>query len=143
MFWYALIIEVPRFLIAVLYLGGREVLAHTAQFPAVDPRNSHHRLPTITVLLPGHNEGGELERAIRGLHEQLLTPTQIVVVDDGSTDDMAKIGRRLQAQGLIDVFVSTALRGGKAAAHNLGLTYCVGAIVVIADIDTSFDRDAL
>src|SRR5690606_32931411 len=62
---------------------------------------------------------------------------------DGSKDDMAAIGRQLRAEGIIDVFVSTGLRGGKSAAANLGDTYCTGDIIIIADIDTSFDRDAL
>jgi cellulose synthase/poly-beta-1,6-N-acetylglucosamine synthase-like glycosyltransferase len=101
------------------------------------------RTPTISVLLPGHNEGAGLERAILGLHEQTALPLQIVVIDDGSTDNMAEVGRRLKARGLIDVFISTGLRGGKAAAENLGLTYCKGDIIVVADVDTSFDRDAI
>jgi len=65
------------------------------------------------------------------------------VIDDGSTDDMAEIGRQLKAEGLIDVFVSTGLRGGKSAATNLGLTFCTGELVVVGDVDTSFDRYAI
>ena len=51
--------------------------------------------------------------------------------------------RRLKREGLIDVFLSTGIRGGKSAAANLGLAYCTGDIVVIGDIDTSFDRNAI
>ena len=65
------------------------------------------------------------------------------MVDDGSTDQMAEIGRQLKAQGLIDVFVSTGLRGGKSAATNLGLTFCTGDLIVVGDIDTSLDRFAI
>src|SRR5207244_3550971 len=114
MFWYAAVIEVPRFMIAVLYVGGRQVMARTPQFANTNVEGISPRSPSISVLLPGHNEAEGLERAILGLHEQIILPKQIVVIDDGSTDKMAEIGRRLKAKGLIDVFVSTGLRGGKA-----------------------------
>jgi cellulose synthase/poly-beta-1,6-N-acetylglucosamine synthase-like glycosyltransferase len=98
---------------------------------------------TISVLMPGHNEGASLRQTVIGLREQTRNDAQVVVIDDGSTDDMAAVGQQLKAEGLIDVFVVTDLRGGKSAAANLGLTYCTGDVVIIADIDTSFDRDAL
>ena len=143
MFWFAVIIEIPRFLIPALYVSGRELMSRTTAFADNRIAGLSPRAVKISILLPGHNEGPSLEKSIRALREQISAPTQVVVVDDGSTDQMADVGRRLKAQGLIDVFVSTGLRGGKAAAHNLGLTYCTGEIVVIADIDTTFDRDAL
>lgn len=143
MFWYVAVIEAPRFIFPALYLGTRELFSRQRQFPALGANTPGAHRQTISVLLPGHNEGDSLVRAVRGLAEQTLKPDQIVIVDDGSTDNMAEIGRRLKAQGLVDVFVSTGLRGGKAAAHNLGIVYCTGDIIVSADIDTSFDRDAL
>ena len=143
MFWYAALIEAPRIMIAVIYLGGRAAVAGAMGGPLSTAELEFARISRVTILLPGHNEADSLERAVIGIHEQIGIPTQIVVVDDGSTDEMAAVGRRLKASGLIDVFVSTGLRGGKAAASNLGLTYCTGDYVIIADIDTSFDRDAL
>jgi len=143
MFWYAAVIEVPRFLIGALYMAGREVLGLSPRIESISADGLASRTPTISVLLPGHNEGAGLERTILGLHEQTALPLQIVVIDDGSTDNMANVGRRLKARGLIDVFISTGLRGGKAAAQNLGLTYCKGDIIVVSDVDTSLDRDAI
>ena len=143
MFWYAAVIEVPRFLIGALYMAGREVLGLSPRTESISTDGLAPRTPTISVLLPGHNEGAGLERTILALHEQTALPLQIVVIDDGSTDNMANVGRRLKARGLIDVFISTGLRGGKAAAQNLGLTYCKGDIIVVSDVDTSLDRDAI
>jgi biofilm PGA synthesis N-glycosyltransferase PgaC len=143
MFWYGVVIEIPRFVISTLYVGGREVMARSARFASNNVAGVSPRLPTISVLIPGHNEGAGLERSIIGLQEQVMLPMQIVVIDDGSTDNMSEVGNRLKSRGLIDVFISNGLRGGKAAALNLGLTYCTGEIVVVSDVDTSFDRDAL
>lgn len=136
MFWHMVIFELPRFFVSAIVVGG---------IKAMERRNINRTPPdlTISVLMPGHNEGAALRRTVLGLHEQTRRVNQIVIVDDGSTDDMAAVARRLRAEGLIDVFLKTGLRGGKSAAANLGLASCSGDIVIIADIDTSFDRDAL
>jgi cellulose synthase/poly-beta-1,6-N-acetylglucosamine synthase-like glycosyltransferase len=137
MFWYALVIEIPRFTLGLVVVSGCFLLKPWRPRPVI-PRNTG-----VSVLFPGHNEGSALRQAIIALGEQTRRNLQIVVVDDGSTDDMAKIGRQLKAEGLIDVFVSTGLRGGKSAATNLGLTFCTGEVVVVGDVDTSFDRYAI
>jgi cellulose synthase/poly-beta-1,6-N-acetylglucosamine synthase-like glycosyltransferase len=80
---------------------------------------------------------------VNSLREQSLQPLQIVVVDDGSTDNTDDIGRRLREQGWIDILLSTGLRGGKSAALNLGLRYCTGDVIISVDADTTFDRDAI
>jgi len=142
MFWHIVFFEAPRFVISIFAVGGAELLFRTRSY-STDAANSAQKSPTVSLLLAGHNEGTSLEQCITGLHEQTTKPNQIVVIDDGSNDDMTAVASRLKDQGLIDVFVSTGLRGGKSSAANLGLTYCSGDIVIIADIDTSFDRSAI
>jgi cellulose synthase/poly-beta-1,6-N-acetylglucosamine synthase-like glycosyltransferase len=137
MFWYALVIEIPRFTLGLIVVSGCFLLKPGRPVAAAPKKT------TISVLFPGHNEGSALRQAVVALGEQTCGNLQIVVVDDGSTDDMAEIGRQLKAGGLIDVFVSTGLRGGKSAATNLGLTFCTGELVVVGDVDTSFDRYAI
>ncbi|MGE4218432.1 MAG: glycosyltransferase family 2 protein [Alphaproteobacteria bacterium] len=65
-----------------------------------------------------------------------------MIVDDGSSDGMAAVAERLKEDGLVDVVLSTRIRGGKSAAANLGFGYCTGDIVMIADADTTYDRNA-
>jgi poly-beta-1,6-N-acetyl-D-glucosamine synthase len=137
MFWYALVIEIPRFTLGLVVVSGC-CLLQPWRPASVIPRNTR-----ISVLFPGHNEGSALRQAVIALGEQTRRDLQIVVVDDGSTDDMAEVGRLLKVEGLIDVFISTGLRGGKSAATNLGLTFCTAEFVVVGDVDTSFDRYAI
>src|ERR1700730_722715 len=137
MFWYAVVLEIPRFAVGLVVAAGCSLL--TPRRPSTPvPRNIK-----VSVLLPGHNEGSVLRRAISALWEQSRGDLQIVVVDDGSTDDMARVGRELKREGLVDVFVSTGLRGGKSAATNLGLSFCTGELIVVGGIDTSFDLYAI
>lgn len=137
MFWHVIIFEVPRVTIATVFVGAATAVRRRRPWGPSDPS------PTVTVLMAGHNEGKTLRQTVLALREQTHRPCQIVAVDDGSTDDMAAVGRRLRAEGLIDVFLSTGRRGGKVAAVNLGLGHCTGDIVLNVDIDTSFDRDAI
>ena len=139
MFWHAIIFEVPRFLLAGFAIGAAELFGNRALW------KTWGETPDLKVslLLAGHNEGGCLEKAIAALQEQTYRNFEIIVVDDGSTDDMAEVGMRLFRRGAVDRFLSTGIRGGKSAAANLGLSYCSGDVVLIADIDTTFDRDAV
>jgi polyisoprenyl-phosphate glycosyltransferase len=57
--------------------------------------------PALTVVLPAHNEAGMLEDAVRevtaGLRER-GSSFEIVVVENGSTDDTATIANRLAGE---------------------------------------------
>ena len=81
----------------------------------------------LSVVMPAHNEAGYLETAVREVDEGLRArghELEILVVENGSTDDTLAIGRRL-AEALPSVLVSTrpvadygaALRDGILAAR--------------------------
>jgi len=134
-FWFYFVFELPRYSLSTLAVGWRALF--TTPDPLPDPA-----VP-VSVLLAGHNEGGKLARAARGLREQTHANLEIVVVDDGSTDDTRAVAQNLLATGMIDAFLASGLRGGKASALNLGLQKCSHDLMVVMDIDTSLDRDAV
>lgn len=135
MFWVIFLIDAPRFFLGTLSVGlGWALRQHLPESDITVP---------ISVMLVGHNEGDSLEKAILSLRHQTQKNMEIVVVDDGSTDDMRAVGEDLQRRGLIHKFISTDLRGGKAAALNLAIAHCTHEIVVSCDIDTSFDDDSM
>ncbi len=139
LFWYMLVLEVPRYVLGAIVIG---FAGHCPPLPL-----TLHVNPTISVLLVGHNEATALRPCVLALAEQTVmrnrSQVQIVVVDDGSTDGMLRIARDLRTAGLVDDLLHVTMRGGKSAAVNLGLTVCRGEIVMILDIDTTLDRDAL
>jgi len=139
LFWFMVLLEVPR------YSFGAIVVALDAVWRR-SPLPGYWR-PTISVLLVGHNEAHALRRCVLALAEQSVmlqrAQVQIVVVDDGSTDGMLGIARRLRDEKLIDEILRVETRGGKSAGVNFGLTVCRGEIVVILDVDTTLDRDAI
>jgi poly-beta-1,6-N-acetyl-D-glucosamine synthase len=138
LFWYMLVLEVPRYCLGAIVLGFAALCR--SRCAALSPNL------TISVLLVGHNEAHALNRCVYAMAEQsvlLRSQVQIVVVDDGSTDGMIHIARELRAEGLVDDLLRLVVRGGKSAGINLGLAACRGEIVVIMDVDTTLDRDAL
>ena len=139
LFWYMLVLEVPRYCLGAIVIGFTGALSAAASHPAREPDDQR---------AAGRPQRGHCPApCVLALAEQTVMrnrlQVQIVVVDDGSTDGMLRIADDLRAAGLVDDLLHVAMRGGKSAAVNLGLTVCRCEIMVILDIDTTLDRDAL
>ena len=80
---------------------------------------------------------------MRNLAEQSLRPDEVVVVSDGSTDQMPQKLAALVREGLVDRVHCTDLRAGKAAAINLAERLATGDFLINIDCDCSFDRQAV
>ncbi|MDD3619211.1 MAG: glycosyltransferase, partial [Desulfobulbaceae bacterium] len=49
------------------------------------------RQDLISVIIPTHNRGPFLQQAVRSVCSQTLSPAELIVVDDGSTDDTRRL----------------------------------------------------
>jgi hypothetical protein len=99
--------------------------------------------PTVSVILPVHNEARRLVAKIENLLalDYSAAKLQLIVVGDGCTDDSLE---RAQAAGAGRVLtVPLARRSGKAAGLNAGLEHATGEIVVFTDAAILLDRDSL
>lgn len=95
--------------------------------------------PKVSVVVPVYNGGRTIRATVERLLGQTLRPHQIIVVDDGSTDDTAEVlgdfGGRI-----------TLLRksnGGPASARNAGVRASTGPLVAFTDSDCLPDEDWL
>lgn len=86
----------------------------------------------ISVVIPLYNKEREVERAVRSVLEQSLSPLEIIVVDDGSTDSSA---RRVEAIGSDRVRLIRQPNGGVSAARNRGMREACGDFVAFLDAD--------
>ena len=93
-------------------------------------------LPPITVLITTYNYGQYVEQAIDSVLSQdfPLDQVQILVVDDGSTDDTSE--RVKQYGSRIDYFCKP--NGGQASALNFGFSKARGEIIALLDADDLF-----
>lgn len=90
---------------------------------------------SISVIIPTRNRKVLLERAIKSVQKQTLQDSEIIVVDDASTDDTMQLLALLQAKDdRIRVIRHEKAKGG-AAARNSGIAACYGEWIAFLDDD--------
>lgn len=144
-YWYLIFIEIPRY-----YLPDIGVAIWRGLFfqdiikkKAVAKKLLYTDRPFVTILTPGKNEGKNIYELVRSLREQTYQNFEIIVVDDGSSDDTPYICTDLERNGYIDKYLRLNERGGKASAANYGIGYTKGQYIIHLDADSSLDRNAV
>ena len=94
--------------------------------------------PLVSIVMPVHNGQRFLAAAIDSALGQDYEPVEVIVVDDGSTDDSADIARARPAVRLIE-----QPNGGVSAARNAGLAAARGELIAFLDQDDVLMPDKL
>lgn len=90
----------------------------------------------ISVVIPLYNKAAEVERALRSVINQSLAPREIIVVDDGSTDDSRAIVERIIAECKdVKIKLICQANSGVSAARNRGINEATGDYVAFLDAD--------
>lgn len=97
----------------------------------------------VSVLLSGHNNGKLLKKTVLSLRQQTIKKIQIIVVNDGSTDDTHEICQEMAKSKLVDNYINLRSRGGKSAALNGACVLAKYPYLLITDAGTTFHYDAL
>ncbi len=92
-------------------------------------RETSTRIADVSVVIPAYNAAAFLAETLASVFAQTLPPAEIIVVDDGSTDDTACIARDL------GVTVISRANGGISAARNTGVHAARGTYVALLDAD--------
>lgn len=96
-------------------------------------------LPFISVIVPVYNGKNFLHRSLDALFASDYPKFEVIVVDDGSTDESAEISRQKGAT----VMQSERRQSGPAAARNLAAKKAKGEILLFVDADVVVKTDTI
>lgn len=96
----------------------------------------------LSIVIPTHNYGQYLDRSLQSVLSQAGTDTEVIVVDDGSTDDTAGIMQGYVSRHPQIRYFSQA-QSGPGAARNTGARNARGDWLMFLDADDYLDQKAL
>ncbi|MBM3328718.1 MAG: glycosyltransferase family 2 protein [Calditrichaeota bacterium] len=133
-----LVVLIVRYMVLIFLSFLQHSQARLAQF------DDSYLQMKASILVPAFNEGKVIEQSIRSLLQLDYPNYEIIVIDDGSTDDTLRRARTMEGRrGNVRVRVLTQRNAGKAAALNHGLRVATGDVIVCMDSDSKLSRDTL
>lgn len=93
----------------------------------------------VTVVIPVYNEIQTIQEIIRRVRKTGLA-SEILVVDDGSTDGTRELLRELNDQGDVRAIYHEK-NSGKGAAVRTGISHASGEVIIIQDADLEYDPE--
>ncbi|MCC5450493.1 glycosyltransferase family 2 protein [Rheinheimera sp. UJ51] len=96
----------------------------------IDKKNNPRR-PLVTIVIPCYNQGHFLTRALKSINEQDYRPIQVLVIDDGSTEDVCLPEMNFD----FELLLIRQKNNGLSSARNLGLEKAKGDWIKFLDAD--------
>jgi len=95
-------------------------------------------MPRVSVTIPTYNRASLVEEAIKCVLDQTFEDLEIIIVDDGSTDNTRSVVEKYTEKGVKYCYKKN---GGCASARNFGLERCTGEYIAFLDSDDLWPRD--
>jgi glycosyltransferase involved in cell wall biosynthesis len=93
---------------------------------------------SISVIVPAYNSGEHLTQCLKALRASSFAPLEVIVVDDGSSDDTLE-----RAAAFASKVLETGGRRGPGFARNLGSKQATGDLLVFLDSDVCVRNDTV
>ncbi|WP_370657322.1 glycosyltransferase family 2 protein [Deinococcus sp. KNUC1210] len=119
---------------------GAVLLTNALTFPKLRPRPLPAQRPRISLLIPARDEAANLPRSLPGMLAQ--GANEVLVLDDASSDDTARIARDLGAVVLSGAALPDGWYGKPWACEQLGRA-ASGDILIFTDADVLWHPGAL
>lgn len=97
--------------------------------------------PLVSVIIPVYNAGKTIERCIDSVLDQSYETLEIIVINDGSTDNTEDVLEKFKKCDARVTIINT-LNKGVSEARNLGLEIATGEFVQFVDSDDFLVKDA-
>lgn len=95
----------------------------------------------VSVVTPMYNEEKDISYCLKSLKAQSWPKIEIILVDDGSTDNTIKIAQETAKKEKINLKILKQKHHGPAKARNLGAKKAKGSVLIFVDSDMTFDKD--
>ena len=90
---------------------------------------------SVSVVIPAFNAEATIGRALSSVLLQEMQVTEIIVIDDGSTDLTAEICRSYQSSTQVPILVTSVSNGGVSSARNRGIAMAKASYIALLDAD--------
>lgn len=94
----------------------------------------------ISVIIPIYNAENKIENCVRSIINQSYKNIEIILVNDGSTDDSLNIINKIKDSR---IKILNKNNGGVSSARNAGIEKAIGEYIVFVDADDTLSNDAL
>ena len=96
-------------------------------------------LPTVSVVIPMHNSSATIERALQSVFDQSFRPSEIIAVDDASTDDTCALVERIAVHSPMPLkLIRLSENIGSGLTRNEGWRVAVGELIAFLDADDAW-----
>lgn len=102
---------------------------------------SRHKMPRVTVYIPTYNYGRYIEKAIQSVLNQTMEDWELIVINDGSTDNTSEILKKYKDHPKIRIIEQE--NKGLTVSNNIALRSSEGKYVMRLDADDYLDENAL
>lgn len=89
----------------------------------------------ISVIIPMYNSEKTIIQTLGGLEDQTRKDFEVIIVDDGSTDNSPKLVTEFKNQSELSIKLIHQKNSGPAKARNLGVKHSEGDIIIFLDSD--------
>ena len=96
----------------------------------------------VSVIMPAYNAHAWVANAVKNIQRQTYTNWELIIINDGSTDDTAEICKKLASEDR-RIRIWTQCNQGPGAARNFGLSHIAGDYFTIIDCDDILYANAL
>lgn len=97
-------------------------------------------MPKVSVIIPIYNTENYIEKCLNSIVNQTLEDIEILLIDDGSSDNSLEIAREFQNRDeRVKIFTQDHKKQG--AARNLGINNAIGEYIGFIDSDDWVDCD--
>lgn len=136
------VLSLLNFIRIFVMLIGADV--YDIKFILNNKRKVRPHRPFISIIIPAYNEETGVIRTVESVRANNYKNKEIIVVNDGSRDDIKKVLLAYQRKNPGVITVVNQANGGKAAALNRGIFKWVkGSLVMVLDADSLLHPNAL